>query len=247
MKNSLSDNNIYPNVCKNAVENDDIFNTFKNIPAYTEILEHVTEQQGLEYIKIIKRDNNHLFEKIKNFTENDKYGNPKKYPYDGIGVVSPSTLRYIKVLSDLLKIFKDLNGYKIIEIGGGYGGQCKIISDYFIFLEYYIVDLLYPLKLTEKYLNKLNVKNFKILTMEDLHNEEYDLVISNYAFTELNKNIQDIYTEKIIKKSKHAYITCNVIGGIDTYSVNELFNLNDKINILNEEPLTHKNNFILYW
>ena len=45
---------------------------------------------------------------------------------------------------------------------------------------------------------------------------------------------------------------CNFISGIfmdniDFYSKDDLINIKEKVEILNEEPLTHPSNFILTW
>ena len=41
MKTSISHDLKYVDICQQAVENDNIFNNFKNIPRYTDVLEHV--------------------------------------------------------------------------------------------------------------------------------------------------------------------------------------------------------------
>ena len=48
-------------------------------------------------------------------------------------------------------------------------------------------------------------------TMNEISPNQYDLVISNYAFTELPREIQTVYYEKIISKSAKGYITYNDI------------------------------------
>ena len=166
--------------------------------------------------------------------------------------ISPSTLRYIKVLSDLIKIFGNLDGFKIAEIGGGYGGQCKIINDYFNIKNYHIIDLPEVNLLSKKYLQKLNINNVRFSTSKDLIPEDYDLVISNYAYTELDRELQDIYKLNIIDNSKNGYLTCNFISNLfidnsDFYSREELVNLKEKVEIFKEEPLSHSNNFLLTW
>jgi len=252
--NSVSLNSGYPKVCFDASENDEIFKIFKTIPEYTQILEHTSIEFGLEYINIIKRDNPHLLEDkfLEKFKENDNFGGATLHDY-GDFKIAPSTLRYIKVLSDLIKLYGNLDGFRIVEIGGGYGGQCKIITDYFKVKEYHIVDLYEATLLTKKYLNKLNVNNVRISTSDILTEEKYDLIISNYAYTELDRGLQDNYKYNIINGSKNGYITCNFIidfmpnWRFDTYSKDELLNLNNRIEILNEEPLTAPTNFIAFW
>lgn len=250
---SISSNNSYPSICSLASKDDDIFNIFKTLPEYKAILEHTSPQMGIEYLSIIERDNPILLYQgnIEKFQENDIYGGADKWLYSDI-LVSPSTLRYIKVLSDLIKIFGNLDGFKIAEIGAGYGGQCKIINDYFKIKNYHIVDLPEVNQLSNKYLEKLNVKNVRFSSVEDLIPEEYDLVISNYAYTELDRELQDVYKFNIIDNSKNGYLTCNFISNLfidnsDFYSKDELINLKEKVEILKEEPLTHYDNFLLTW
>ena len=250
---SISCNTSYPNICLQASEDDAVFNIFKTLPQYKDILEHTSPQMGIEYLSIIERDNPILLDygNIEKFKENDIYGGSDKWMYSDI-LISPSTLRYIKVLSDLIKIFGNLNGFKIAEIGGGYGGQCKIINDYFNIKNYHIVDLPEVNLLTKKYLGKLNINNVRFSTSKDLIPEDYDLVISNYAYTELDRELQDIYKLNIIDNSKNGYLTCNFISNLfidnsDFYSREELINLKEKVEIFKEEPLSHSNNFLLTW
>jgi putative sugar O-methyltransferase len=250
MRTSISDDNRYVLTCEQAVNNDKVFAIFKSLPSYTEVLEHTSFEQGQTYLQCIQRDNPHLLEKIELFKTNDLYGNTKKMTYPGIGAISPSTLRYIKVLSDLIRYFKDLSQFKIAEIGVGYGGQCKIIQDYFTIQQYTLIDLPIILKLAEKYLTKFSLPVGEFKTMEELPGQEYDLVISNYAFTEIDSSIQEIYVQKVIQHSQHGYMTCNFISeshGIKSLSKMKLQQLKPQTKIYPEEPLTHPNNFILIW
>lgn len=251
MRTSISDNRRYPTFCEMAAKNDRVFLTFKRNLAYTAILEHVSYSQGKEYLEIILSQSPELTDWFNKFRENDRYGDPYIFDYGPHGEFSPTTLRYIKVLSDLRTIFGDLNNMRVIEIGGGYGGQCKIISDVFDISSYIIVDLKPVLNLAKKYLDKLKVKNVKFLTADALtKNEKYDLVISNYAFTECTKTVQDIYFEKVIMNSQRGYITCNFISdnfGLDSYAKIDLINKIENCRIIEEKPLTHPRNCILVW
>ena len=251
---SVSNNTGYPDICLKASQDDETFKVFKTIPEYTQILEHTSVEYGQNYIDLIKRDNPHLLneENLTKFKTNDLYGGSTPHDY-GEFTIAPSTLRYIKVLSDLIKVFGSLDGFKIAEIGGGYGGQCKVICDYFDIKDYHIADIDEANKLTEKYLTKLDVKNFRNSTFDKLDVEEYDLVISNYAYTELDRGLQDSYKETIINGSTNGYITNNFIihfaagGNFGTYSKDELLNLKPNIEVMVEEPLTAPTNFISIW
>lgn len=246
----------YTEICALAVKDDSIFNTFKRDPDYRRVLEHVTEEDGQDYLGIIKEEGKDLLKCFAKFKENDKYGSPITFTYD-IGQFSPTTLRYIKVLVDLKNIFGDLDGLDIIEIGGGYGGQCKIISDVFNYGSYTIVDLDTVLPFIQKYLTKLNVKNINYLPPAKISdNRIYDLLISNYAFSECVKVIQDEYIKKILNKSKRGYITYNYDKNENTdhpavpynrKQITQVLSRNHRLRILDERPQTGFANFIIIW
>tara|TARA_R110002074_G_scaffold254438_1_gene426515 strand:- start:492 stop:1313 length:822 start_codon:yes stop_codon:yes gene_type:complete len=201
--------------CMAAYSYDSVFNNFKAQGSYGYILEHVPQDLGLAYLKNVQENNVKFIHKIKKFLVNDLYGNPSrslKIPEFGIDM-SPTTARYIKVLSDLTTLFGSLEGMNIVEIGAGYGGLSLVISREFKFANYYDVDLHEPGKLASRYCNKAHkMSNFQVVTPEQLDkldNIEIDLVISNYAFSECNYETQDVYIEKILSKAKRGYITHN--------------------------------------
>ena len=73
--------------------------------------------------------------------------------------ISATTARYIKNLSDLINLFGSLDGMRIAEIGGGYGGLCKIISDQFELDSYTLFDLPDCLDLSKKFLDNFGIDN----------------------------------------------------------------------------------------
>jgi putative sugar O-methyltransferase len=251
MKTSISDYDSYKNVCIKAVEDSNFFNTFKTNGEYTAILEHTSKEYGEQYKKFILNTNLDL-SKMDKFKENDEQGGSLLVKYEEpFGLISPPTLRYIKVLSEIEMIFGSLDGKKIVEIGIGYGGQAKLIMDYFNVSEYNFIDLPEVMGLTKKYLEKYNYNNLNFLDFNDLPEKDYDIIISNYAFTECNRDIQNIYLDKIINKSKMGYITGNYIGqffNVDTMNKYEIQEkINKKSSFIDEIPLTHQNNYILLW
>lgn len=255
MKTSISDYDEYKNFCLEASKNDDIFKNFKQSSIYNTILEHTSIEQGHEYINFLckLKNYNQILKKQNIFKQNDLLGNPTLFNFkDSFGEISPSTLRYVKVLCEIETLIGNLNDFKICEIGVGYGGQAKLITEYFNIKEYYLLDLNEVLELSNKYLGNKNNLYFKHLN--DLIVDNYDLVISNYAFSEIKKDIQIEYVNKVIKNSKHGYFTFNFISdifNINSLSKEEFIELikdeNKDIKIINEYPLTHPKNFILYW
>ncbi|BDA70165.1 putative methyltransferase [Calothrix sp. PCC 7716] len=247
---SLSDNQIYPNFCLQASNDYRIFQNFRSNSIYTEILEHVTYKQGNDYLQQIQKSPQILAE-IDKFRDNDKVGNPRVFTYDSVGKFSPSTLRYIKVLSDLEDIFRNLNSLNICEIGVGYGGQCRVINSYYKPNTYTLVDIKPALMLAQRFLDNFIIESKLIYqTMNELDKfSKYDLLISNYAFTELPRVIQDVYLEKIILNSQRGYITYNEITPVNfnSYKKSELLDIIPNAKVMEEVPLTYPNNCIIFW
>lgn len=246
---SLSDNQAYPQVCINASNDYRFFNNFRRNPIYNQILEHVSEEQGHKYLQLISNDSD-ILASINNFKPNDNYGNPRMYEYPNIGRISPSTLRYIKVLADIKTHFQTVDNLDICEIGIGYGGQCRVINAYYKPATYCLVDIQPALALAQRFLdNYILHSTLAYKTMNELVQRDYDLVLSNYAFTELPRTIQDIYLNKVILNSKRGYITYNEITSAEfnSYKADELVAIIPGSKILKEEPLTHPKNCIIVW
>lgn len=246
---SLSDNQLYPQVCLNAANDYRFFNQFRQNPIYNQILEHVTEKEGAAYLELITRDPVLLGE-MEKFRQNDLHGTPRVYLYPNVGVISPSTLRYVKVLSDLKNMFRSLDGLKICEIGVGYGGQCRIINAHYVPASYRLVDIKPALLLAQRFLDNYAVKStLAYMTMNELEKNTYDLAISNYAFTELPRHIQEIYLEKVILNSRRGYIIYNDINPAEfkSYKKEELLKVISGSRLIDEVPLTHPNNCVIVW
>lgn len=227
----------YINICKMSVNDDSIFNKFKSLRGYRRILEHCNEELGMKYYIEIKENNPNLLEHINKFTTNDLIGTPFLCYYD-FKTCSATTLRYMYVLSDLILKFNSLDSIDIVEIGGGYGGQCKIIKDLFSPRKYVLADIPEALELQKKYLSKFDIDNIIFADEEYIKNiGNVDLIISNYALSELNEAGQNFFYDNIIKKSKMGYITSNS----DLYFVDKL---NRFKNTLIEKDISSKNSNI---
>jgi hypothetical protein len=248
-KTSISDYEDYKNVCLKASLEDVIFDNFKNDLNYKAILEHTSYELGTAYINYIDNTKFNL-DKLDLIKKNDLLGGTRlrnyKSPY---GAISPSTLRYTKVLAELEEMFGSLDNKNIIEIGGGYGGQCLLINEYFKPASYTLVDLPEALALSKRYLRDFNHDNILYKTQEELvDNEKYDLLISNYSFSECDRSVQLDYIKKLLNNSSNGYITFNNISNIfniDSLSRSEFikaFPCSEKPEI----PLSGDNN-IYYW
>jgi len=255
----------YLKICQEAVDDDSVFKDFKSRAGYKAVLEHVNHDEGLGYIAEITKEFPYLWNFIDKFSTNDNIGDPYRCSYKASVsnedefypsvkeikmVISPTTLRYIKVLADLMNLFGRLDAMNIVEIGGGYGGQCKIISDVAEVASYTLIDRCEALALSEKYLKRNNVSNVILRQPDDASQIHYDLCISNYAFAEIQREYQNFYAENIIKNSDRGYMTCNIFGYgavSEPMTKEEIIALKPDYEILPEIPLTAVNNIIYTW
>jgi hypothetical protein len=251
---SISDDGSYVTAVKEAVSSYAAFTQFKRDPRYTAILEHASPQQGSECLQIVNSNSPHLISRIDEFKENDIEGGAVTLNYEGIGEISPSTLRYLKVASDINTLFGADIGGNIAEVGIGYGGQFFINDKILNFREYHLFDLPPVLELASKYL-ECHILNsaYRTYTLNQHSGHvDYELAISNYAFSELPSKLQIKYLTKIFSKSKRGYLTMN--SGTpnsafkeDKLSLDELQRHLPKFEIIEEKPLTFPGNYIIVW
>lgn len=237
----------YLEACDKILNDENYFKNFKRDSEYTTILEHVSPELGYMYLSLLSDDSKKLISQCSQI--NDTIGNPILIPTE-FGMVSPTTIRYLKVIQDLKTIF-DMSKIKtIIEIGAGYGGQSRLLLNLFKNIESYTcIDLKEASNLQNKY-NK-DLSNFRSLSYSnELSSQKADLVISNYAFSELNKETQKTYIDFIINNCNCGYITYNPGAGWEL-SIPEVISLlnTKKIQLMQDLPMNYfySENKIIYW
>jgi len=204
----------YVQMCEVFSKTPSEFENFKRHPKYQTILEggeHIVGQMAIDNINTKSKFENLLLY-LDKFKENDLYGNPITHNYNGIGEISPSTLRYINTVYDIQKLVGDFKPKTIIEVGGGYGGLCKVFSSVYEFDEYTLVDLPNVIELCKIYISKFDDLKNKvkfIKSTDEFIPKEYDLFISDSALAECNREYQDKCLENFIKNSKFSYTTFN--------------------------------------
>jgi protein-L-isoaspartate O-methyltransferase len=104
--------------------------------------------------------------------------------------------------------FKDIES--VVEIGIGYGGQARVIHHLAGVRSYAFYDLPDVQKLADFFLDatstQLSPRNLDINSVE---HEKFDLVISNYAISELPARVQREYLAKVIAPTNHCYMIMN--------------------------------------
>lgn len=250
---SDSDDGNYVAAIIDALENQDAFDNFKRCKRYNEVLEHVSEEHGKYYIDILSaRDEHFLRSALETVLLSDNVGNPVKFNYKGFSApLSPTTLRYVKVASDLKTLFGDNLG-DVAEIGCGYGGQALVNDQLLHVRQARLFDLPYVNMLIDRYLNYHLLRGSYLTTVINREPPQpYDLAISNYAFSELPKVVQRAYVEKVLSRASRGYLTMNSgLGGERSkgkLTLDELCSHLPAIEVLEEEPLTSPHNYIIVW
>lgn len=245
---SISDETPYIYLCKLAVENELVFSKFKSSFEYRGILEHCYFTQGRDYLKMIN-SNSEIMTNLREVVSVDN-GMPYTYFYKGLGRVSPTQIRYAKVLQDIEVLFGGLNNLTIAEIGVGYGGQAIHILNRWAPKNYFVYDLEWPAKLMSK---NLKQSSLKLSIQPEIRNWNekiaVDLVLSNYAFSELFRDVQEIYFRNVIEGSKAGYVIYNHIheDGGDSMNAEEFASKIPGAVILKEKPLSFPGNVLIVW
>jgi len=248
MISSVSETTGYPQLCKKAAENDIVFSRFKREPEYRMILEHVHPELGYNYYLLSQRIYESKMHLLELATINDTVGGSEPFLYP-FGSYSPTTLRYFKVACDLDAIFDDMSEMRVLEIGGGYGGQCVVSNVVSGFKSWTIVDLPEVNMLQERYLSHFPIST-ECISYKDINKDknEYDLVISNYAFSECVKDVQEHYIQRYMSNDERLYMTLNYIPNLPE-EVNHMNTREELVSVLGltenkERPLTFSTNFI---
>jgi putative sugar O-methyltransferase len=252
---SDSENGTYAAVILKSLKDQKSFDNFKRSYYYREILEHVNYDQGSKYLDIVLSRNDGLFETaLGSVLKMDEVGNPIKYKYSALDknlMLSPTSLRYLKVTSDLKGLFGS-NIERVAEIGCGYGGQA-LMNDQLLEVNHVtLFDLPFVNQLITRYLNSMLLNGtFKTTTINESLAENYDLVISNYAFSELPSMLQLSYIKKVLMNSKRGYLTMNsgLLGerSEGKLSLEQLKKILPLFEIYEEEPNTYVHNYIIIW
>lgn len=199
---------------------------------------------ALNFFNYIKNNAPFLLEKknLDIFLKNENIGNPKFHKIESISIPS-GTLIHLKILSDLLKLGPTKS---VVEIGSGYGGQCKIIKD-FLDVEYTCIDIDETLSLAKSYLFNCN-KECTFIPASNVPQVYTDLCISNYALSELDIDGIKFYQERVINNCSKIYISVgNFISESDThkYLIKSLkSNFDIQIHTENPKTSSHNNIFI---
>jgi hypothetical protein len=257
-KNSVvsdSESTYYSNFVDSAIISEAVFKSFRRNFYYRQILEHVNYKLGLEYLsRLSDKSKNELRVSPINAVLST-VGSPRRFYFSNIGFISPTLIRYQHVNQELKELFGDSVGKNIVEIGVGFGGQYALLVNTCNIEKYIMFDLPQVIQLTYKVLNASGIDSSRIVEgdIEDPSIQGCDLVISNYAFSELPREIQSKYIHGVFAKSRSGYLIMNSgktdISGRSSgkFTLQELQELLPPFEVLNENPLTGPDNYVIVW
>lgn len=140
----------------------------------------------------------------------DNWGNPIRCPRLLLGTArpfSPTTLRYLATALWLKRSGKLPDGAPIVEIGVGFGGLAAmnaLVSK----SRTHLVDLPQVEQTALRMLAETGLEDHGVAGADAMPTP-IPLVISNYAFTELNTELQNAYLDKYLKHATHGMIVSN--------------------------------------
>jgi hypothetical protein len=206
---SISDVPKYRDICRQAAEDPETFARFREDPIYSWVVSCSIPHDAHDcHAMLAARGFDFgFFERIRDL---DGIGGATRVNFAQAGAVAPQTMRYVKTMSDLERLFGALDGKSVIEIGVGFGGQCAVLSRRFALQRYTLVDLTEPLMVARRYLDALAIPNVECRELAALpYDARYDLVISAYGLSEVARQFQIDYLQRVLRPSRAGYLLWN--------------------------------------
>ena len=216
----MADYDTYMNFVDMVCKSGDI-STFKSVPEYTYMLEHVTYEEGLAYLDTITEKTHISTDDIRAFCNlNDSVGCPTRFQYE-FGLASPTSIRYILHAHLILTHMKSLEmTNNVVEVGGLCLAVHYFAEKYGIKITSYTIIDLAPIGLLQHmYISKVN-PNIRAITIDSntygVTIQDTDMfLISNYCFSEITNEHQKRYIHTLFPKVAHGFIAWNAIPVYD--------------------------------
>lgn len=208
-ESSVSGNMPWVDFCAAYADEEIDSKSFRRYRAVRNIVETACPTEARHYLGLIQQWGPEYL-KDSNVISIDGWGDPIRCPGLVLGTsrpFSPTTLRYLATALWLKRGNKIPSGEKIVEIGVGFGGLAamnQIVSQ----CPTVLVDLPQVEKAAARMLRETGL-NPSAETSLNCDLPSIPLVISNYAFTELNRSLQDQLLEKYLRHAKHGMIVSN--------------------------------------
>lgn len=204
----------------------ELFPIFRSHPTMVRVVEGSPIKAGKWNLRRLKK--NRIFhDTVKEFSTSDTIGSPQnliKFTSRGRAIdMNPTSLRYVNNVLNFLELFGpsilspnylDTEKGIIVEIGGGYGGECKMANDLALKLfgskidkRWNIFDLDSSVPLLSRWLDTFGYE--ASINPTFVSSSKIILVVSNAAFSEMDRDLQEKYFNEIILSAQSGYIIEN--------------------------------------
>lgn len=194
--------------CKKIVNSKSKFSSFRQSTEIRKQFDFVTYEESLSYINWLKNFARVLNKKERKLLlKQDIIGKPILSTFENYSAC-PTTWRTIKIAMEIKNEFGSLSDRDLVDIGGGYGGLCRILAFLDGFRSYTFVNYSECNSLIKKFLEPLNLPNVFFIDLESSTEtifSRYDLVISDQSFFELQHFEQDYLLNHLIRKTANGY------------------------------------------
>jgi len=245
---SITDEPNFLSAVAEALRDSSAASRFRSNVAIIATYDHVSRTQGLAcLLAIVGRGGQ---ERLKDLADVSDFGRPIKFHYPELGRFSPTVLRLAKTALDLEFFFPDLSKHQITEIGVGFGGQAIALNRFFGARRFVFYDLPEVNQLASRTLDFFT--RGVDLVLHDGRRPvpiESELLVSNFAFSELEPKLQAAYLEKVVLRAKRGFMHYNTLSerSLGGYSVKEISDMLPGSVLLPEEPATNPGNVTLVW
>ncbi len=212
---SLTDEDDHRSACALAATDEAAFSRFRASSSAKRIFEITCDTQtmalsGQVYLDAARDLDPGFLANLDEFRRNDSVGSPQVVNMGAYGALSFPTARYIKIAVDIGIIHGSLDGLRIAEIGGAYGGQARILHAFgHRPAAYRLYDLPEMLALARRYLSGFQFPNLETCLLEQDDDAPIDLLISNYAISEVLRPTQELYLAKVIARARRGFVLYN--------------------------------------
>jgi hypothetical protein len=123
--------------------------------------------------------------------------------------LAKNTQLHIYELNLVTKAFGKIDGWNIVEFGGGYGNACKVFQELANIDSYTLVDTPQMLRLAQRFLDEYKVEAELITCyrMEQVFDKEYDLFFAATCLSEMPLEYRQKMVDNLWPKCKRLFIT----------------------------------------
>lgn len=249
---SLSDNDSYGEIVRLA--SGERWGDFRSNREYQDVLEHVSYSLACRYLmelgswnKTLEMLDSDLAAKF------SQIGKPPVYRFrieEKRRPLNPTYLRYLHVAQLIEAKFGSLEEVRVCEIGIGFGGQAAVLARALNPKEIALYDLPEVLSLAKRFLDETSPRaGLSFFDGRNPQQLEADLILSNYAFSELQRSVQLEYMEKVVSNAPRGFMMWNrlserELGGL---SLEEFLKFIPQAEVEHESPKSYAGNVLITW